>query len=233
VAPTCPSVALSSSTKQVDHMAEPCLSRGHRGPSERLAGEDRGRRQSARAPPTSTPERMPESISTVARLPTCDTTAGSGSRKITIDARPHDRGSAPWGRCRSTPHRGARTARWRPVCGHSAGELDRIERVPVARDAAVRARSAVYVFEREPWRVAARPLAQIRDGGDGAAASSFARTSSEYFTAVSSSEMAIGRARECQSAAIGAAKPGALPCLDSADPCYRHTGRRGFLAQRL
>src|SRR5262249_48149728 len=47
VAPTCPSVALSSSTKQVDHMAEPCLSRGHRGPSERLAGEDRGRRQSA------------------------------------------------------------------------------------------------------------------------------------------------------------------------------------------
>jgi len=111
------------------------------------------------------------------------------SRKITIGARPHDRGSAPWGdadRHRIGPpeqldgDRGAAIARDR---------LDRIERAPVARDAAVRARSPSMYSNANPgtWRRARSRRYAMADSAP--QPHLFGRTSSEYFTAVSAIAM--------------------------------------------
>src|SRR5439155_26673166 len=84
-----------------------------------------------------------------------------------VGARPDDRGATHW----SNPERRrvmlaeqVDADRWQHSCDAIARhQLDGVQRIPIARDAAVSARAAVEVFEREARPVTMRVPAQIRD----------------------------------------------------------------------
>ena len=97
-----------------------------------------------------------------------NTRALRGGREILIGSRPHDRGAAHG---RDTDRCGVAFAEHLDIDGRKRGgdavarhQLDRIERVPVARDAAVRAGAAVHIFEGKARHISAGVSAQIGNG---------------------------------------------------------------------
>ncbi len=150
-------------------------------------------------------------------------------REILVGARPHDRRAAHGG---DADRRGIALAEQLDIDGRQGGgdavarhQLDRIERVPVARDPAVGARTAVHILEGKIRHLPAGMAAQIGHGRKAAVELGEARIVGRVIDA--------RRPRQGRRVVHGVPFPvPQLSTIDLADGCRRERAHRGAAAIR-